>query len=202
MIKYILGRVIRKMLISTTRNVVMLEDSKFESGCTLVNVKFGKHSFCGYDCWILNTTIGNFCSIANNVRIGGATHPMHFVSTSPVFLSHRDSVKTKFARHDFNPVIETKIGNDVWIGNGAIIMSGIKIGNGAVIGAGSIVTKDVGDYCIVAGNPAKFIKHRFEPFIMDSLNRTKWWQSDKKKLNRVGKFVNNPDKFIEEFNKD
>ena len=72
---------------------------------------------------------------------------------------------------DFNPVIETKIGNDVWIGNGAIIMSGIKIGNGAVIGAGSIVTKDVGDYCIVAGNPAKFIKHRFEPFIMDSLNR-------------------------------
>ena len=115
---------------------------------------------------------------------------------------HRDSVKTKFARHDFNPVTETIIGNDVWIGDGVIIMSGIKIGNGAVIGAGSIVTKDVDDYCIVAGNPAKFIKHRFEPLIMNSLNRTKWWQSDKKKLNRVGKFVNNPDKFIEEFNKD
>ena len=71
-----------------------------------------------------------------------------------------------------NPPI---IGNDVWIAAKSIVFQGVKIGNGAVIGAGSVVTKDVPDYAIVAGNPARIIRYRFTPDIIAYLNETKWW---------------------------
>ncbi len=67
------------------------------------------------------------------------------------------------------------IGNDVWIGYGAIILSGVCIGHGAVIGAGSVVTKDVGNYEIVAGNPARLIRKRFDDETITQLLALKWW---------------------------
>ena len=99
----------------------------------MVASTMARHSFCGFDCVILNSEIGAFCSISDNVYIGGSQHPMHFVSTSPVFLKHRDSVKTKFAKHDYTNMPHTIIGNDVWIGHGAKIRAGVKIGHGAVV---------------------------------------------------------------------
>lgn len=70
-------------------------DSKIESGTSFVLSSLGDYSYCGYDCNIVNSDIGKFCSLSNRVVIGGASHPIHFVSTSPVFLSHKDSVKAK-----------------------------------------------------------------------------------------------------------
>ncbi|MCB9772158.1 MAG: CatB-related O-acetyltransferase [Candidatus Omnitrophica bacterium] len=72
------------------------------------------------------------------------------------------------------------IGHDVWIGANAVIMPGIKIGHGAIIGASAVVTKDVPPYAIVVGVPAKIIKYRFEPKIIERLLEIKWWDLDKK----------------------
>lgn len=94
--------------------------------------------------------------------IGGAMHPIHFVSTSPVFLSHSDSVKVRFAHHDYLPIIKTEIGHDVWIGQGAFVKSGVTIGTGAVVDMGSVVEKDVPPYAIVGGDPANVIRYRFD----------------------------------------
>lgn len=176
-------------------------DSKLEPGTTFINSSIDNYSYCGYDCLILNTRIGRFCSIANKVVIGGASHPMHFVSTSPVFLSHKDSVRTKFANHKFLPEIKTIVGNDVWIGENVLIKSGVKIGNGAVIGMGSVVTKDVPDYAIVAGNPARIIKYRFEKDLIDKLLSSEWWFFSPEKLCEIGKYMNDPREFVRIINK-
>ena len=67
------------------------------------------------------------------------------------------------------------IGHDVWIGHQALIMPGVTIGSGAIIGSGSVVTKDVAPYSIVAGNPAKVIRPRFEPLVIEALLAIEWW---------------------------
>lgn len=171
-------------------------DSKVESGSVLFNTILGRHSYIGYDSTVINASIGRFCSIANRVTVGGAMHPMHFVSTSPVFLSHRDSVKAKFATHDYLPVIKTVIGHDVWIGEGAFVKAGVTVGNGAVIGMGAVVTKDVPPYAIVAGNPAKLIRFRFEESVVDALIETAWWDWSEEKLLKYGEFMNDPIVFL------
>jgi carbonic anhydrase/acetyltransferase-like protein (isoleucine patch superfamily) len=75
-------------------------------------------------------------------------------------------------------VTPSEIGNDVWIGHNAVIFAGVKIGNGAVIGMNAVVTKDVPDYTIVAGNPAKQIKKRFDADTINLLQESSWWEYD------------------------
>lgn len=170
--------------------------SKVEAGSVVVGSTFDRHSFCGYDCTILHTDIGAFCSIAGRVAIGGAHHPIEYVSTSPTFLSHRDSVKAKFARHDYLPVVRTSIGSDVWIGEGCFIKAGVRIGHGAVIGMGSVVTRDVPDYAIVAGNPARLVRMRFEQPIIDGLLKMAWWKMPDKELRRIGPLIPDPEALL------
>jgi acetyltransferase-like isoleucine patch superfamily enzyme len=172
-------------------------DSKIEAGSALVNSRLGRHSFCGYDCTILNADIGAFVSIASRVTIGGVAHPMHFVSMSPVFLAHKDSVKMKFARFDYLPEIRTVIGADVWIGDGAFVKAGTRIGNGAVVGMGAVVTRDVPDYAIVAGNPARIVRYRFDEATRTALAASAWWERDDEALAKLGPFMADPAAFIE-----
>lgn len=197
MIKYILNRILKKSRLAAIKNSKFGKDSKVESGSTFIDSTLGRHSFIGYDCNINNTEIGPFCSIASSVNIGGAAHPVEFLSTSPVFLSHRDSVKAKFANHHFKHIPRTFIGADVWVGQGTFIKSGVRIGHGAVVGMGSVVTKDVPDYAIVAGNPAKIIKYRFNKTIINELISVKWWELDDKKLSEIGPFITDPKSVIE-----
>lgn len=109
----------------------------------------GAYSYVGpYSSICPNVTIGNFTMIAHNVMILGGDHNYKVAGTPTVFAGR--------------PVTKpTNIGDDVWVGAGSIIMSGVTIGDGAIIAAGSIVTKDVEAYCIYGGNPAKKIKDRF-----------------------------------------
>ena len=160
---YLWARALKKSRPSAIRDSRIDRTSKIESGSTVVNCVIQRHSFCGYDCSLIHCDIGAFCSIATRVSIGGIAHPMHYVSTSPAFLSHRDSIRTKFAHHEYLPAVRTSIGNDVWIGCNVTILKGVNIGKGAVIAAGSVVIKNVEPYSIVAGVPAKFIKYRFLP---------------------------------------
>jgi len=127
--------------------------------------------------------IGKFCSIGRSCYIGLPSHPIYNVSTSPIFISKKNVLKFTWTNQNiFEEFKEVIIGNDVWIGSRAIIMGGVSIGNGAVIGAGAIVTRDVSDYAIVAGVPAKVIKYRFNDEIIEALQNMHWWDLPEKFL--------------------
>ena len=173
-------------------------DSKIESGTSFISSSLGDYSYCGYDCNIVNVDIGRFCSLSNRVVIGGAAHPMHFVSTSPVFLSHKDSVKTKFSKHEYLPQIRTIIGHDVWVGENVMIKAGVRIGCGAVVGMGAVVTKDVPDYAVVAGNPARIIRYRFQREVIEDLLASEWWELSSEELFKLGRYFDSPGSFLKE----
>jgi len=194
--RYVLARVQARLELSSIRDSTIAEGARIGSGTIFISSSMGRHSYCGTRCAFRVCDVGSFCSIADDVYVGGSKHPLHFVSTSPVFLSHRDSVKKKYARLDYYSLPRTTIGNDVWIGYGAVIKSGVNIGHGAVIGMGSIVTRDVRDYAIVAGNPAREIRRRFSDDIVEALLKTKWWDLDDKRLSEVGGLFDNPVQFL------
>jgi len=129
--------------------------------------------------------IGNFCSIATNLNVWlGGNHRSDWVTTYPFGHIHQNV----FNNFNGNGHPSTKgdviIENDVWIGFNVTIMSGVIIHNGAVIGANSLVTKNVDPYSIVAGNPAKEIKKRFNKKTIANLLNTKWWDWPKHKIEK------------------
>ncbi len=193
---YLLSRGMKRLRPAAIRNSDIHATSKVEPGSQVVASQFGCHSYCGYDCVFLNTSVGAFCSISDNVVVGGSNHPMHFVSTSPVFLSHRDSVKAKFSNFDYLDLPRTHIGNDVWVGHSARICAGVNIGHGAVVAMGSVVTKDVPPYSIVGGNPARVLRMRFSDDIINKLLATSWWDLPDNELAHWAALFDDPEKFL------
>lgn len=193
---YLYSKLIKKMRSSAVHKSQIHPTSSIHSGTLLLRSSIARNSFCGYDCSMIDTNVGPFTSIGSRVTIGGATHPMHFVSTSPVFLSHRDSVRTKLAHHDYLPVISTSIGADVWIGDGAYIKAGVSIGHGAVIGMAAVVTRDVPPYAIVGGNPARLIKYRFQDALCARLLESRWWDLSDAQLAELGHLIIDPNAFV------
>lgn len=126
-----------------------------------------------------NLTIGKFCSIAPGVVIFlGGNHRVDWITTYP-FNKINDffpSAKSILGHPETKGNVS--IGNDVWIGYDVLIMSGVTIGNGSVIGAKSVLTKNIGAYEIWAGNPAKFVKKRFDDDTIEFLEKTEWWNWD------------------------
>ena len=162
--------------------------------------KIGKYSYIGNNSFVCDTDIGNFTSISTDCYIGGTTHPIDWVSTSPVFHKHENIMKKNFARHEFDIFKRTTIGNDVWIGNRVMIKAGVTIADGAVIGMGSVVTKDVGPYEIWVGNPARCVKKRFNEEIINQLIDIKWWDMENSDISKYSEYYNNPNLFLEKYN--
>lgn len=129
-------------------------------------------------------TIGSFCSIAPDVTfILQSDHIMTNISTYPFKVKLMGQNSEAISKGNIN------IGDDVWIGYGAIILSGISIGQGAVIAAGSVVTHSVPAYAIVAGNPAKTIRYRFDSEIIAKLKNINYSKLDKKRIsNNISMF--------------
>ncbi len=196
-IEYLFSKLIKKLHLRAILNSKVHKTSKVSAGCHLVDVEIGKYSDIGYDCVIINATIGSFCSFASNIIVGGANHTVNWVSTQPVFNENRDHLPKKFSRHKFDLKVKTVIGNDVWIGNNVLVKGGVNIGDGAIIGMGSVVTKNVPSYEIWAGNPAKFIRKRFDNDISNHLLRLKWWDWDDDKIEFYSSSFNNINEFIE-----
>jgi len=132
-----------------------------------------------------NLKIGKFCSIADNVTIFlGGNHRVDWMSTYPFNALTGFFPEAKDIKGHPSTKGNVVIGNDVWIGRGAVIMSGVTIGDGAVIAAGSIVSKSVGNYEIWGGNPACLIKYRFSQVTRESLLKQQWWNWDIKKIKK------------------
>lgn len=128
--------------------------------------------------------IGKFCSIANGLRVINVGHNHDWITTYPFSAFKEKWNSDYFPKGHPKKMGDVIIGNDVWIGHGVTILGGVTIEDGAVIAAKSIVTKDVEAYSIVGGNPAKFIKKRFEDEIIEKLLEIKWWNWKKEKIEK------------------
>ena len=130
--------------------------------------------------------IGKFCQIAAGVEfvMNGANHMMNAVTTFPFnMLEGWDMEPPKTS--DLPLKGDTVIGNDVWIGQNAVILPGVHIGDGAIIGANSVVGRDVNPYTIVVGNPAKILRKRFDDEMIELLLRFKWWDKSIDEINTL-----------------
>ena len=168
-----------------TYHASLAENNKF----TLL--KIGRHSYGseffihweGEDCHV---EIARYCSIAQGVRFfAGQEHNTHWTTTYP--FSHLPAEWPELRSITGHPASKGNIvvGNDVWIGFGALIRSGINIGNGAVIAMGAIVTRDVPPYAIVAGSPATLVRFRFSSDIIEQLNQLSWWNQSPEIIRKI-----------------
>lgn len=158
---------------------------------------FGAFSFISFNTFA-RARIGRFCSIASDCSIGAGEHDFSCISASITFELNKGDrfnyFNTLMDNGDYIEKIRDKkrqslefrgtgrcfrstiIGNDVWIGTGAIILHGVTIGDGAVVASGAVVTKDVLPYAIVGGVPAKIIKYRFSDNLCERMLKTNWWE--------------------------
>ena len=164
----------------------------FQSPIIKANAKvfLGAYSYMNSGGYVReNVFIGRFCSIGRRVTISAGRHNIHGLSTSPL-LNHEVD---KYSREE-----ETYLGvknqkkmviieNDVWIGDGAIIMPGITISTGSIIASNCVVTKDVPPYAIVGGVPGRLIKYRFKKEITEKLILSRWWNVDLETLRSLPK---------------
>ena len=155
-------------------NVRIAHDAEVRS-----NVSIDKWTYVEPYTYVNAAQIGAFCAIGRNVAIGGFEHPYLYPTVSPRL--YRELLDLTY--DDAPPLII--VGNDVWIGEKAIVLKG-AIGDGAIVAAGAVVTKDVEPYTIVAGVPARPIGKRFSPEQEKMFQELRWWEwsDDKIRLNR------------------
>ena len=150
------------------------------------DVDFEKHVTHHYGFNGDKLIIGKFCQIASGVEfvMNGCNHQMNAATTFPFYIFEGWNQQTP--PMDEMPLKgDTIIGNDVWIGQNATILPGIHIGDGAIIGLNSVVGSDVEPYTIVAGNPAKEIRKRFDNELIDMLLKLKWWDKNVEEIEKL-----------------
>lgn len=156
-------------------------------GCYILGgLKIGRFSYAGIGCILGGCTIGRYCSIAPSVRISLGEHLVDWLTSHPVGFSdsqfaHLPEYKEANLFKSRSAELirpETIVGNDVWIGTNSTLRRGVKVGHGAIIGAHLLVLNDVPPYAIVTGAPAKVIRYRFEPDLIQELLALEWWNYD------------------------
>lgn len=151
----------------------------------LREVSVGDYSYFERHGEAIYTQIGKFCSIAANVRINALEHPLERVTTHKITYRPNEYFKFLGLDRDFRERRRAKrvvVGNDVWIGHGAVVMPGVTLGDGAVVGANAVVTRDVAPYTVVAGAPARPLRARFAPEVAARLSALAWWDWPAEKL--------------------
>jgi acetyltransferase-like isoleucine patch superfamily enzyme len=150
--------------VAGSTGVEVLEGSKIDG-----TSRVGSHSYIGANVCVTKSRIGRYVSIANNVSIGQGEHELDRVSTSSLFYDNAWETLTKG---------EVEICPDAWIGVDAVILRGVRIGIGAVVAANAVVTKDVPDFTVVGGVPARVIKPRFGAEFQQMILASRWWEQE------------------------
>lgn len=199
-LSFLWAKLMKKLPGSAIRNSTFEQSCRIHAQSMVYSVNMGRHSYCGYGCYVVNCDIGRYCSIAEGVTIGSNGHPIDWVSTSPAFYGAQDGafageLATTLKFDTDAP--RTHIGNDVWIGKNALLKAGITVGNGAVIGMGSVVTRDVPAYAIVAGNPARIIRMRFPEELIERLQNSRWWDLEPETIKKYASFMDRPKEFLD-----
>ena len=138
--------------------------------------------------------IGKFCQIASGVEfvMNGANHQMNSVSTFP-FYTLEGWEQVPPTQEDLEIRGDTVIGNDVWIGQNAVILPGVHIGNGAIIGANSVVGKDIPPYHTAVGNPIEIKRKRFDDELIGIMEKLQWWNNSIEEINSLIPLLTNSD---------
>lgn len=176
----------------------LTKDNEFKENCTI-----GAFTYINAGGNFSDTSIGRYCSIAEEVVTGPGQHRTDYLSTHPFVYDPTDDTARLGGFESYRRILGKKplnasppptkfvqphitIGHDVWIGLRAIILRGVTIGDGAVVAAGAVVTKDVAPYTIVGGTPAKPIRRRFNDDTIAQLLELRWWDYDMSQVsNRV-----------------
>lgn len=196
------GRMLKIGYLSNVQNCTFGRYNTLYDNILLSESHLGDFTYIANGTQISKTSIGKFCSIGPNCKIGLGKHPSDvFVSTHPIFFSTFKQAQITFSEKDYFEEFENIIiGNDVWVGANAIIIDGVKINDGAIIAAGSVVTKDVPPYAIVGGVPAKIIRFRFDQIQIEKLIESQWWNCDIDYLKQHFKIFHNIDDFEKQHN--
>lgn len=151
------------------RGIMVREDAQL-----IGNVDVESYSTIGHHVIVWGSRghvrIRRYTEIGPYVAIYAINHPMDYIST----YNHRNLFEGR--RKAFDQVCTVDIGNDVWMGHGAVVLPGVRIGDGAIIGAQSVITRDVGDYEIAVGNPARVVRKRFDDELISLLKAWQWWK--------------------------
>lgn len=168
---------------SRVSHSVLASYVRLASNVIVTDSRIGSYTYIGEGTRVSRTNMGRFCSIASGCKIGLPSHPTRsFVSTHPAFRDVDHLQYSFVGKTIFDPYGRVNIGNDVWIGENALILDGISIGNGAIIGAGAVVVKPIPDFSVVGGVPARLIRYRFTASQIKWLNTINWWDKDEQWL--------------------
>jgi hypothetical protein len=176
-----------------SREPLLLEGASLDNSSTGEYVEIGEYSviensylgdfsYCGRLCMMQNARIAKFANIAASVRLGPTMHPFdrptlhHFTYRPAMFGFREEERESDFFRERESRLCH--VGNDTWIGHGAIVMPGVTIGDGAVVGSASVVTRDVPPFAIAVGVPARVARQRFGDELAADLAQIAWWDWD------------------------
>ena len=147
------------------------KENKFCKGVhTTEGSSVGSYNYFGPRVMVNNATIGNYCSIGPDVKLGQAEHSKDFITTSQL-------ISKELIGHSLNKN-QAKVGNDVWLGANVVVLQGISIENGVIVGANAVVTKNLPPYSIAVGVPARVIGYRFKQEKINKIQKSNWYNHD------------------------
>ena len=182
-------------------NSIIDKNYKIHEGASVIRSKIGAYFGLGLFSFVCDAKIGRYCTFGSRVSVGGYSHPLDLFSIHEI--AYRDTTKiyqntvfteTECMQNEKYNRLLTIIGNDVYIGDNAVIKSGVNIGNGAVIGMGAVVLDNVEPYSVVVGNPARHVKYRHNKDVIEFLTASEWWSFEPEQIRNL--IINN-EKFKE-----